>query len=374
MKRTGFLMIVALASVALFAAHKLVPGAGGRGRKGAGGAAIGTASTAAADPDMLAAARLMDDAIRAVRGCSEAARGPIDARTDINGTGLIGLENSPITTSLGHLEAKRTAANPNFAAAVARMLKQAGVARGDAVAVGASGSFPALVVASLAAVRAIGARPLVIASPGASNWGANDPRFTLLDMLDCLRAKGVLDVRPAALAVGGENDDGSDMTAEGRGLAARQVEARGLPVVREKTLADDVRRRMEIYAAAAGGAPIKAFINVGGSWANMGTDSRVLELKPGLAEAVAIPAPAKRGVIQEMAARGVPVIHLLFVKGLAERYGLPWDPVPLPMPGEGEIFRTGGAPAARSVWFPIAAAILIVACLLVIARSSIAER
>ena len=365
MKRTGFLTIIALASLALFAAYKLIPGAGGGGRKEAGGAA-----SAAADPVMLAAARLMDAAIRAVRGCSEAARGPIDARTDINRTGFIGLENSPITTSLGHLEAKRTAANPNFAAAVARMLKQAGVARGDAVAVGASGSFPALVVASLAAVRAIGARPLVIASPGASNWGANDPRFTLLDILDCLGAKGVLDVRPAALAVGGENDDGSDMTAEGRGLAARQVEARGLPVVREKTLADDVRRRMEIYAAAAGGAPIKAFINVGGSWANMGTDSGVLEIKPGLAEAVAIPAPGKRGVIQEMAARGVPVIHLLYVKGLAERYGLPWDPVPLPKPGEGEIFRTGGAPAARSVWFPIAVAALIVACFIVLAKRS----
>ena len=35
-----------------------------------------------------------------------------------------------------------------------------------------------------------------------------------------------------------------------------------------------------------------------------------------------------------MAARGVPVIHLLYVKGLADRYGLPWDPVPLPGPGE----------------------------------------
>jgi poly-gamma-glutamate system protein len=152
------------------------------------------------------------------------------------------------------------------------------------------------------------------------------------------------------------------------------VDGRGLPVVREKTLADDVRRRMDIYAAAAGGAPIKAFINVGGSWANMGTDSRVLELMPGLTEVAAIPAPAKRGVIQEMAARGVPVIHLLFVKGLAERYGLPWDPVPLPKPGEGEIFRAGGAPSARSVWFPLAAVVLIAACLMVIARSPIAKR
>ncbi len=359
--------MVALVSVALFAAYKLGPGMG----RVAGAASGGPGTVAsAADAEMLAAARLMDDAIRAVRGCAEAACGGIDARTDINRTGFIGLENSPITTSLGHLEAKRTAANPNFAAAVVRMLKQAGVGRGDAVAVGASGSFPALVAASLAALQAIGAKPLVIASPGASNWGANDPRFTLLDMLDCLREKGILDARPAALAVGGENDDGSDMTPEGQELAARRIEARGLPIVREKTLADDVRRRMEIYEAAAGAAPIKAFINVGGSWANMGTDSRVLELKPGLTEVVAIPAPGKRGVIQEMAARRVPVIHLLYVKGLAERYGLPWDPVPLPKPGEGALFAGAPGPGGRGRWFPLAAVVLIAACFIVLAKRS----
>ena len=362
MKRSGWPAVVALASLVLFGIYKLVPGIGGAGR----------ASGAAADPDMIAAARLMDDAIREIRARSEAARGPIDARADVNRTGFIGVENSPITTSLGHLEAKRTAANPNFAAAVVRMLKQAGVGRADAVAIGASGSFPALVAASLCALKALGARPLVIASPGASNWGANDPRFTLLDMLDSLRETGLIEARPAALAVGGENDDGSDMTAEGRELAARQVDARGLPVVREKTLAGDVRRRMEIYEAAAGGAPIKAFINVGGSWANMGTDSRVLELKPGLTDAVAIPAPGKRGVIQEMASRGVPVIHLLYVKGLAERYGLPWDPVPLPKPGEGALFRADERTGGRS-WFPLLAALLITVGLFVMARRPLVE-
>jgi len=35
----------------------------------------------------------------------------------------------------------------------------------------------------------------------------------------------------------------------------------------------------------------------------------------------------------------VPVIHLLFIKGLVKRYGLPWDPRPLPAPGEGELYR-----------------------------------
>jgi hypothetical protein len=35
----------------------------------------------------------------------------------------------------------------------------------------------------------------------------------------------------------------------------------------------------------------------------------------------------------EMAARGIPVVHLLHVRGLATRHGLSWDPVPLPEPG-----------------------------------------
>jgi len=34
-----------------------------------------------------------------------------------------------------------------------------------------------------------------------------------------------------------------------------------------------------------------------------------------------------------MSARRVPVIHLLHIRGLALRYGLPWDPIPLPEPG-----------------------------------------
>jgi hypothetical protein len=70
----------------------------------------------------------------------------------------------------------------------------------------------------------------------------------------------------------------------------------------------------------------------------MGVDPDVLELKPGLVRISHIPPPEKRGLIQEMALHRVPVIHLLFIRGLARRYGLPWDPVPLPHPGEGRLY------------------------------------
>jgi hypothetical protein len=96
---------------------------------------------------------------------------------------------------------------------------------------------------------------------------------------------------------------------------------------------------MKLYEERARGRPIRAFINIGGAWANLGESPRVLELEPGLVEATALPQKEERGVLFEMANRGTPIIHLLFIRGLSERYGLPWDPTPLPEPGHGDIHR-----------------------------------
>jgi len=71
----------------------------------------------------------------------------------------------------------------------------------------------------------------------------------------------------------------------------------------------------------------------------MGTDAKVLELKPGLVRIRQLPPLGNRGVIFEMASRKIPVIHLLFIRGLVERYGLSWDPVPLPSPGKERLFQ-----------------------------------
>ena len=58
-----------------------------------------------------------------------------------------------------------------------------------------------------------------------------------------------------------------------------------------------------------------------------------------------------RGVLFEMAAQGTPVIHLLHVRGLALRYGLPWDPIPLPAPGT--TAGSGQRHAARRISPPL---------------------
>jgi poly-gamma-glutamate system protein len=312
---------------------------------------------------MLSASLRMERAVETVRECRESRALVIEPAADINRTGLIGLETSAITTSLGNLEAKRTTTNPNFAGLVTLFLHQAGVRKGSAVAIGASSSFPALIIASLCAVESLEARGLLISSLGASQWGANRPDFNWLDMLGCLNRSGLLSTLPIALSLGGDQDMGKDMSPEGRAWLADRGKKTGLPFVSEPDLEKNVHERLRLFDAAAGDAGIQAFINVGGSFANMGTDSEILKVGPGLASFSRIPQRERRGVIFEMAARRVPVIHLLYVKGLCDRYGLPWDPTPLPRAGQGEIF---GKSEAASSAFVILAAGYFLACVMVL--------
>ncbi len=290
------------------------------------------------DPDMLKASEIMAQAIQSLRDCRVREVPAGFNKDDLNQTGLIGLEDSPLTTSLGNLEAKRTTTNPNFAGLIVHLLKKAGTGRGDTIAVGASSSFPALIVATLSAAKALDLRPLVIGSLGASQWGANDPQFTWQEMSACLQRAGIFDVAPLALALGGENDSGMDMTEGGRGLLAEKIQKSGQAFLGQPELAMNVRTRMKFYDEGAGSAKIKAFVNIGGSWANLGTDSVVLKLKPGVNDQVEIPGPLRRGVIHEMAMRKIPIIHLLYIKGLTGEFGLPWDPIPLPHPGNGRLY------------------------------------
>jgi len=145
---------------------------------------------------MVSSSRIMVRAMAAIKNCQREQGILLDKKQDPNLTGLIGQKMSSITTSLGSLEAKRTTTNPNFAALVVLLLKKAGVREGDTIAVGSSSSFPALIVALLSAAKVMDLHPLIISSLGASQWGANRPRFHWLRMEECLLSKGIFKVKP----------------------------------------------------------------------------------------------------------------------------------------------------------------------------------
>lgn len=289
--------------------------------------------------DMIAASKVMATAMQILREGKEGRESFVDDNTDVNHTGLIGLEFSSITTSIGSLEAKRTSTNPNLAGLVVFLLRKAGVRDKDTVAVGASGSFPALIVAALSAAKVMEVQPLLICSLGASQWGANDPEYHWSHMLNCLRDKELFDIQPIAYSLGGDSDIGGNMDADGRALLLKIIKESEIPFLYEQDLQQNVEKRMRLYEAGAGKNGIKAFINIGGSLPNIGTHSSVLDLKPGLIKLRRLPTADSRGILHEMAARKIPVIHLLFMKGLVQRYGLPWDPVSLPHPGEGKLYQ-----------------------------------
>jgi len=257
---------------------------------------------------------------------------PIDRAIDPNQTGIVGDEFTPLTTSLGDAAAKRTAANPAFAGVVAAYFEQAGLASGDVVAIGGSGSFPAFVLASLCAARVMDLRPVLIYSVGSSMYGANIPGFTFVDMLARLRAERLLPYDITAVAPGGEHDGGRGVLFDEDGTTLIDEARRsGLPMVEGATLSDRIRRRLQIFDAAAGGKPIRCFVNVGGATANYGDTAASLEVPNGLLlKLPSLPESPSRGLLFEFAARGVPVVHLLHVKGLARENGLPFDPVPFP--------------------------------------------
>lgn len=280
-----------------------------------------------------AAVALMRRASDAVSDAKLVAGIPVDRRLDPNGTGLIGVEYTDITTTLGSLVAKRTSTNPAFAAVVVDMLGRAGVRRGDRVAVGFSGSFPALNVAVLSAASVLELRPVILSSVGASTYGANQPEMTWLDMERVLAEAGLFHFRSAAASLGGITDTGGGL--DGTGIAAGLVAIRrnGIPLIEENgsaTLEADVRSRMAFYDQALGGARPAAFINVGGPATSIGDGLEAHRVPTGLLKKVPRVRRPERGIIYLMGERGVPVIHLLEIKSIAARYGIPVDAFPLP--------------------------------------------
>jgi poly-gamma-glutamate system protein len=213
-------------------------------------------------------------------------------------------------------------------------------------------------LATLSAVAALEAQPITILSLGASSYGATRPDFHLGDLYDLLEEEGLVTVPAAAVSLGGGGDVGRGFDPAFREGLTRELRASsgsGPVFLESSALRVNVVERMAVYGNAS------AFVNIGGAEANLGISPEILEVPPGLlpehglsspsypggvAGDLELPPEAQRGVLFEMASRGVPVIHLLHVRGLALRYGLSWDPLPLPEPGSTSLVDAQGGKSA----------------------------
>ena len=313
---------------------------------------------------MRRAAVMMDEAIRILRKACLDAGLKIDETIDPNRTCLIGPEHSGIMTTLGHLYAKRTTTNPDMAGLIVHLLVLAGVSEGDTIAIGSSASFPALYIASICAAQAMDVVPVSIISIGASMYGGTNPDFNLLHMTQTLLDAGLFIHPPAAVTLGGGRDIGEGFEPGMKPRIERHIAKSGLSTFQEPDLRENVLKRTDLFLGRNGDRDIAAFINTGGSYANLGMSSLALNLKPGLNFEARIPPENERGVLFEMLSRGIPCIHLLFIRGLATEYGLVWDPQPLPEPGSFRPVPKEGRLSLRFWW--VAGPYLFILCMLVL--------
>ena len=291
--------------------------------------------------EQIQAAQLMKSSFEAIKEERLKRAILVDVGLDPNQIGIIGEEYTQLTTTLGNLEAKRTSSNPAFAALLVKYFKEANLKKGDAIAIGASGSFPGLILATLSAVKALELKPLLIYSIGSSEYGANIPEFTFIPMLDSLIKRNILPYHLLAISMGGYLDQAQGMFyPDSREIIEKIAQDSGTHFINIGSIEENIQYRMQLYKKAADDRPIKAFVNIGGATPNYGDTPASITYPNGLVtNGPKIPGHPDRGLIFEYQNLGVPIVHLLNIRDLAVKNGLPIDPMPLPEIGEGGVYH-----------------------------------
>lgn len=242
---------------------------------------------------------------------------------DTRGCGLIGVEWSDMTTTLGRLESKRTACDPAWAAQFLRWYREAGLEAGDRVAIYSSASFPGLLLSAWLAAEAAGLQTLVVVSLGASTWGANHPELPWPEIEAALRRGGYLKGRADFYSLGGGGEVGGGLSPGAVARLRAVAQSHGIPMLE----ADSLDGMVEAKAGLLGANGVRLLVSIGGPQSSLGDDPDALRFRPGLH----VPGAARHagnGVVARALETGIPVLHLLNIEGLARSVGIPFDGEP----------------------------------------------
>ena len=335
----------------------------------------------------LAAAELADDAFALTQRFFMSKGYLCKTMGDVSCTGLIGLSMTEITTDSGDLYAKRSSVNPNMAAIFVEWLSELDLKEGDTVAVQATGSYPALDIAMLAAIKTLKLKPLIIFSAGASQFGANRPGFTLPDIYHNFVEKGIFDYDILGITLGGSHDNGYGMTSGAILKLNYAIKRNGYKVINipyEDATNTSITTRIKMYKEATDAYDkIKAYINVGGNMASIGlkqpqikssdvdikdnkkskkpstsnADESIIKL-PSFPTGVTKSLPPEYKTVNSVAVdflkEGVPVINVRDINSsIIKKYGMVYNPSNVMPPGHGAVF-------AQKKYNTILAAILLV--------------
>jgi poly-gamma-glutamate system protein len=283
----------------------------------------------------------------------------IDKENDKNQTGLIGEKETIITTDRGSLTAKLTSLNPNFAAIIVEMLKDGKLRKGDKIAVSCTGSFPAMNIAVLSAAKTLGLEVVMISSVGASMFGATDPEFTWLDMETLLNEKNIFPYKSVAASLGGGRDLGRGLNKTGRNLIETAIERNGVQLIKSNSLEKNISAKMDVFSQTD---DIKMYVNIGGGLSGLGNSINGKLIRPGLHRHLSTKNIPLKGTMFLFADKGIPILHLLDIEQISEKYELPISPEILPAPGEGSVFVS----VRYNITFAIISLIILIILIVVI--------
>jgi poly-gamma-glutamate system protein len=265
--------------------------------------------------------------------------GPINNVIDPARSGLIGVLSTPITSTTVDIDSKQTSINPNWAAMIVSMLKEAKVKKGSTVAVSLTGSFPAMNLAVLSAAKTLSLRLIIITSLSSSTWGANIPGFTWLDMEHLLYEKKFSPYKSVAASLGGVQDNALGMSEQGKRILRDTILKYSITLLEYDELKKSMNARMEIYYDRAGDSQIAAYINVGGGTVAIGSFIGKRRYKPGLNLKPSQKAMRVDSVMSRFARNRVPIININYLKTLAQNHSFPVAPKKITKIGEGEIYN-----------------------------------
>lgn len=253
---------------------------------------------------------------------------------DINKTGLIGPEFSELTTTPGDIEAKRSSLNPYMASVMLRYFHECGLEKNDKIAIGSSGSFPGLLIATLIASSKMELDVNLMLSVGSSMHGATRVEYNIFDIARDLRENDFADFNLLAVSCGGKNDQGGSVLEDilyedtdilALNLAQEAAEYFGATLITEEDFEENVAKRVELY-----GEDVKLFVNVGGASVNTGDNGASSLCPPGLVTQMPdVDEENLNGLMFYYLSQGIPVINLLNVKKICYDNGLIFDPFPL---------------------------------------------
>lgn len=281
-------------------------------------------------------------------------------------SGMIGVDHSKITTTDGELDAKITSTNPSFAALYIKYFSKANLKENDEVAVQFSGSFPCLNIACLCAIKTYKLKPVIMASIGASTYGANQDNYNFIDMYHTLVTANLLNYNLDIVSGGSHDDLGPEYFDFVKEDTLNRISSYGYEYLQIDNYTDNVQYRVDYIKQKL--PNLKMFINVGGHTISTGkgsldllTNETIVGYNKGYYKPNIHDGNANIGLIETYLNKGIDVVHILKIKQLCINEGLTYNPSKMPNIGSENVYYD----ISYNLTFPLISLSITTVCLVI---------